>query len=63
MFSWIFFSEIKQMKTAGIFRNIHGHKGFPLPEGELGHLSTQQEARLNNIFPRQLVTEVIGFSK
>lgn len=46
-----------------MLRNIHGHKGFPLPEGELGHLSTQQEAWLNDVFPHQLVTEVIGFSK
>lgn len=55
--------ESKWGKTEGKFRNSHGHKGFPLPEGELGHLSTQQEAWLNDVFLCQLVTEVTGFSK
>jgi len=46
-----------------MLRNISGHKCFPLPKDKLGHLSTQQEAQLNDICPCQLVTKVIGFSK
>lgn len=63
MFSWTFYSEIKIMrkqaqasealcgkhrKAKGMFRNIHGHKGFPLWEDELGHLSTEEKAQLKN---------------
>lgn len=40
-----------------------GTKASPCQRVKLGQLSTQQEAWLNDVFLRQLVTEVIGFSK
>lgn len=55
--------ESGREKTEDMFRNIRGQKGFPLLEGELGPLSTQQEAQLNDVFLCQLVTEVTSFSK
>lgn len=62
--SWFLQGHVKnRRKTEGMLRNISGHKCFPLPKDKLGHLSTQQEAWLNDICPCQLVTKVIGFSQ